>query len=157
MFEEGQEILDKRYRVIKKLGGGAFGEIFKGKFLAQFCTKEARVASALFERNFDTKRQFIWILSRQNRVQKVSLLTEFLCAFCSGEKKNWRTFSSESGKFKEPNQTWKELNASRASLVSIVELWVSEETCSLVTDWVKSRFKFDLVALLTLHDCSLIL
>ena len=34
MFEEGQEILDKRYRVLKKLGGGAFGEIFKGKFLA---------------------------------------------------------------------------------------------------------------------------
>ena len=34
MFEEGQEILDKRYRVIKKLGGGAFGEIYKGKWLA---------------------------------------------------------------------------------------------------------------------------
>ena len=32
MFEEGQEILDKRYRVIKKLGGGAFGEIFKGRY-----------------------------------------------------------------------------------------------------------------------------
>jgi hypothetical protein len=31
MFIEGQEILDKRYRVVKKLGGGAFGEIFKGK------------------------------------------------------------------------------------------------------------------------------
>ena len=30
MLEEGQEILDKRYRVIKRLGGGAFGEIFKG-------------------------------------------------------------------------------------------------------------------------------
>ena len=32
MLGEGQEILDKRYRVIKRLGGGAFGEIFKGMF-----------------------------------------------------------------------------------------------------------------------------
>jgi hypothetical protein len=30
MFVENQEILDKRYKVIKKLGGGAFGDIFKG-------------------------------------------------------------------------------------------------------------------------------
>ena len=42
MFEEGQEILEKRYRVLKKLGGGAFGEIYKGKwtnflFLNAFC------------------------------------------------------------------------------------------------------------------------
>lgn len=31
MFVENQEILDKRYRVIKKLGSGAFGDIYKGK------------------------------------------------------------------------------------------------------------------------------
>jgi hypothetical protein len=31
MFSENQEILEKRYKVIKKVGGGAFGEIYKGK------------------------------------------------------------------------------------------------------------------------------
>ena len=48
MFEEGQEILDKRYRVIKKLGGGAFGEIFKGKQyshagLSYRCSKDLQI------------------------------------------------------------------------------------------------------------------
>ena len=31
MLAEGQEILESRFKIIKKLGSGAFGEIFKGK------------------------------------------------------------------------------------------------------------------------------
>lgn len=35
MFAEGQEILEKRYKVIKRLGGGAFGEIYRGKIYSK--------------------------------------------------------------------------------------------------------------------------
>jgi len=31
MLQENQEILEGRFKIIKKLGSGAFGEIFKGK------------------------------------------------------------------------------------------------------------------------------
>jgi len=31
MLQDGQEILEGRFQIIKKLGSGAFGEIYKGK------------------------------------------------------------------------------------------------------------------------------
>ena len=31
MLNEGQDILEGRFKVVKKLGKGAFGEIYKGK------------------------------------------------------------------------------------------------------------------------------
>ena len=31
MLQDGQEILEGRFQIIKKIGSGAFGEIYKGK------------------------------------------------------------------------------------------------------------------------------
>ena len=35
MLSDGQEILEGRFQIIKKLGSGAFGEIYKGKCAPQ--------------------------------------------------------------------------------------------------------------------------
>ena len=35
MLSDGQEILEGRFQIIKKLGSGAFGEIYKGKLIAK--------------------------------------------------------------------------------------------------------------------------
>jgi hypothetical protein len=44
MLQEGQEILEGRFKIMKKLGCGAFGEIFKGKL---FLLKPRRLALLL--------------------------------------------------------------------------------------------------------------
>ena len=67
MFEEGQEILERRYRVLKKLGGGAFGEIYKGKSL--------NAPNSLFQRSSITRSAIITcedslVLSESNPAMK---------------------------------------------------------------------------------------
>jgi hypothetical protein len=44
MLQEGQEILEGRFKIIKKLGSGAFGEIFKGIVitLLTFCSRKEK-------------------------------------------------------------------------------------------------------------------
>ena len=53
MLQDGQEILEGRFQIIKKLGSGAFGEIYKGKFQAHLlweCNGAKRRAGDLLKR-----------------------------------------------------------------------------------------------------------
>ena len=68
MFNEGQEILEKRYKVIKRLGGGAFGEIYKGKanakgindndFYAEWKRNNSHVT--IISKSFNYFHDFVW-------------------------------------------------------------------------------------------------
>ena len=52
-MEEGKDILDNRYKIVKKLGGGAFGELWKvekkktGDFLAAKVEKAVKTRNTL--------------------------------------------------------------------------------------------------------------
>jgi len=71
MFTENQEILEKRYKVIKRLGGGAFGEIYRGKWL-----QTPRIPGSIvpIKRDFEIN------------------------PYCSRKEEDWRTPGCQSGK-----------------------------------------------------------
>ena len=46
-MEEGQWILDKRYKILKKLGAGAFGELYKVEKKKDGSTLAAKIEKAV--------------------------------------------------------------------------------------------------------------
>ena len=58
MFTEGQEILEKRYKVIKRLGGGAFGEIYRGNYNTTLEESQLTNNNHVFSREKEDWRTF---------------------------------------------------------------------------------------------------
>lgn len=55
MLTDGQDILEGRFKIIKKLGNGAFGEIYKGK--SCFCSTLSRTRAPPSRKVTSTKTE----------------------------------------------------------------------------------------------------
>ena len=120
MFIEGQEILDKRYRVVKKLGGGAFGEIFKGMLtlllLKPVFSWEEEVWRVPCSQS-GKLRVFFW--SSQLFRKKQSKVSAILCCFGSP---NW--FTKWEARPLCPSSTLLETKSSKMAACSTSWLWI---------------------------------
>lgn len=68
MLTEGQEILDGRFKVVKKLGAGAFGEIYKGKYV---CAASSLIISLLVAK-LDQRIGTLWGFLFRNKRTNLS-------------------------------------------------------------------------------------
>jgi hypothetical protein len=84
MLQEGQEILEGRFKIMKKLGCGAFGEIFKGKVFIIKARSTGSIARSQLFTNI------------AKRVGELLILKNDFCLITleSGEEEDWRVLCS---------------------------------------------------------------